>query len=227
MRDMGGLIYVLFLCYIYRNRYVPENDPWILSDEEKWQPLTEDNGRGFVFNQDHILPHIGYTGKSLFYKDEEVCQRKIYDPFYNYTYEIELLFDHLASLTDEIKMEIEFFDDKVASLTVFSTNYAVGTGNDFDKLEGAFSLILESIVNYEAVLAVWKEKVDYNRVRPTSIVRKLYQDKVLDYHFFFDCLVFFLIFCKIQNNIFLIWTVCKLHELCLWLCACHAVRSVS
>ena len=78
-------------------------------------------------------------------------------------------------------MEIELFDDKVSSLTQFTVLYSVGTGSDFDTLEGFFPFVIESIVIYEAFLAIWKAKVDYDRVRPTSIISELLADEVSGY----------------------------------------------
>ena len=161
-------------------KYVPVNTLYKLDDNNRWQPIDEDDGRGFLFGQKHILPHIGYTGKSIFFTDDQLCDRELYYPFYNYTYEINLLIDRLKDtmLTDEIKMETEFFDNKVASLTQFSTFYTILQGNDFDKFEGAFALQLESIINYEVTLAVWKAKVDYDLIRPLNLIRHLFKDEV-------------------------------------------------
>ena len=156
-------------------RYTPKNSPWSINDEyyDKWQPLLESDNLGFLYNQEHSVPHIGYTALSFFYSNDEICQRSIYEPNYDYKLEIELTLNRLANLTDFEKMEIEYFDAKFGSILPLFLDVYGKQGISFDSWEFQVPFLATLVASYEATIAVWKEKVDYDKIRPPSIIHYL------------------------------------------------------
>ena len=154
------------------DRYIPSNSPWSLDEIDKWQPLLESDGLGFLFFQEHVVPHIGFTGKSIFLGDDEICSRKASKPEYDYDLEMQLALDRLANLNDTSKMEIEFFDSKLTSIVPLLVQFYARQGKSLDSFE---FITIDSIiisVLYEAVMVVWKEKVNFDAVRPPSIIHE-------------------------------------------------------
>ena len=167
-------------------RYIPKNNPWELSVLDSWQPLLESDELGFLFYQEHVTPHIGYTGKSVVFENDEICKRSkrfkrdtARADEYDYNYEIGLLIDRMADLTETSKMEIEFFDAK-ANLGEFVDQYKYAsvpniTSNTFEWWIYDMAYLLNT---YETIIVAWKEKVDFDRVRPPSIIAKLLGEQV-------------------------------------------------
>ena len=99
------------------NPYAPRNPPFgKLKLKRNWRQLVESDGRGFIWNQVHVTPHIGFTGRSIFFTDEEICEQSIPAPKYNLHHEMNLLIERMANLDDTKKMEIELFDSKLTSI---------------------------------------------------------------------------------------------------------------
>lgn len=159
--------------YRRAGRYVPRNSPWRLAFLDRWQPLPEDNGRGYITHQEHVVPHVGYTGRSLHFGDNEFCAKKLNKPRYDYRREINALFRRTTKLNELKKAEIVAFDSKVDSLIPLQLQYYVRRGFKLD----SFDIIAQDLgvisATYEAVLVVWKEKVRHDLVRPPSIIRAL------------------------------------------------------
>ena len=160
-------------------RYEPLNDPWNLDVIDRWQPLTESDEYGFVYYQQHSVPHIGYTGISYHQTNEEMCDatNSLSDPEYDYDIEIPLAIERLRNLTDLQKVEIEFYDIKENLILLVGSLLLPGGGSaDSFEFTRINLIILHSF--YEAGLLAWKTKVDFDKVRPTSIVHELIPDEV-------------------------------------------------
>jgi len=133
-----------------------------------WSPLLEDNGRGYFTRQEHVAPHIGLMAKPVLLSREEMNAREVEKPQYDYDQEALLVTDRMANLTDEKKMLIEFFDDKIA--VAFAIIGAV-------VIKGvSFEHVLNFVVGftaaeYDAVLLAWKEKISHDLVRPTTWIQ--------------------------------------------------------
>lgn len=162
-----------------RDPYVPRNNPWTLQHRKNWQPLLEHNSRGYITFQEHVTPHIGQTGRSIFFTNQELCAKTAQKPHYNLDEEIELTFARLASLNDNKKMEIELFDSKLTSLVPLMAQWYLrahpgGTLDDWDFIQ-VDSIIISAL--YESVMVVWKEKVVFDLVRPPSYAHDQYGDE--------------------------------------------------
>ena len=160
-------------------RYVPKNTPWVLENSDHWQPLLESDDLGFLYYHEHSVPHAGYTAKSFLFDNDEFCERssnfqKNFGPDdYDYEIEMELAINKLRDLTEIQKMEIEYFDNKLTSLVPFFNQIVTRIGILADSFESVASGLMEFLSFYEATIAVWKEKVDFDRIRPNTAIQNL------------------------------------------------------
>jgi hypothetical protein len=93
--------------------YAPKNSPHALTSPTLWQPLIEDDGLGFFYAQEHVVPHIGFTAKPVILTREEVDARVCPDPEYNLVEETNLIIETVAGLDDFQKTMVEFMDNKI------------------------------------------------------------------------------------------------------------------
>jgi len=144
---------------------------------KRWQPLLEDDGRGYFTRQEHVTPHIGILGKPLVLSREEMKSRGLPKPNFSYNNESRKVMNRLADLNDEKKMLIEFFDNKIkVAVTLIGT--VVFTGASFEQ-------VLNYVVglgagDFDALLLAWKEKVTHDRVRPTTYIQNHMGDKTFN-----------------------------------------------
>jgi hypothetical protein len=104
--------------------------PFVLSGGKlkSWRPLTEHDGRGYITNQQHVTPFIGWTARPFVLTDAEICDAKLEPPQYNLRNEAELVLARTAALDSRKKMEIEFFDNKFRSLAPLVVQYLAVQG---------------------------------------------------------------------------------------------------
>lgn len=165
----------------------------------RWLPLMEDDGRGFFYEQKHVTPHIGTTAKFRFLPESDRTERVVRKP--NYTrsrrQEAQQVLDIMAGLDDFKKMEIEAFDDKLYLAVQLITNFIVNvytqaistpewSDPDFEQAPG-ITLPLERLVHFvlgytsselDAVIIAWKEKIRYDLIRPTSVIKLMGETSV-------------------------------------------------
>ena len=96
--------------------YLPVNFPGADDSlSHRWQPLMENDGRGYFSRQEHVTPHIGKLAKPAILS-RSAFERKISeltDPGYNYPEEAAVVLQRMNTLGDEKKrLLVEFFDDK-------------------------------------------------------------------------------------------------------------------
>lgn len=88
---------------------------------------------------------------------------------------------------DKRKMFTEFFDDKFRSLgqliaEVFFNRFPLERRFDRESSINFEFWVYETAllaIQYDSILLVWREKIRYNRVRPTNVVRTLRKDEVV------------------------------------------------
>ena len=85
--------------------------------------------------QQHVTPHIGETGLSLYLGDTNICERSAPEPDYDYELEAIEVLRRTKHLTDKQKMEAEFFDSKLSSLVAFQGQFFVKRGVSLDSFE--------------------------------------------------------------------------------------------
>lgn len=150
--------------------YIPKNTPWKLRNGERWQPLLEDNGNGFMFYQEHVVPHIGQFGRSFFVDDESFCSWTAPDPKYNFRRELDDLIARSAAMAEDdvVKAKVQIFDNKVSSLLALQVFLLFAKGVQGDSWEFIEADLVGSMSLYESGLLVWKEKISHDKIRPPT-----------------------------------------------------------
>ena len=153
---------------------------------KRWKPLLEDNEKGFFYFQQHVVPHIGQLAKFRGLPENDRTTRVASNPSYsgNRKDEAAEVIALMAQLDDTKKMQVEVFDDKllvalqVIASFVGKTALSNYQDNDLGKPGVVLSyerlvhfIMTHDIAEYDAVVIAWKEKVNYDLVRPTSIIK--------------------------------------------------------
>lgn len=141
-------------------------------ETRRWQPLLEDNGRGFFFRQEHVAPHIGSKGVPRVLTREEINSRKLKDPKYDLKVEANLVTERLRSLDEKRKVEIEFFDDKTNIVALTLTGLLFRYFQTFTFEKAVLVSVVYTASEYDAVILAWKEKVRHDLVRPTTVIQQ-------------------------------------------------------
>ena len=143
-------------------------------------PLLEDDGRGCESRQQHVAPHIGTQAKTAVLTRAEMNARTASKPFYDYDKEAFIVAERLAAtaVSDEIKMTIEYFDNK---LTVAGDVIkAVAQKQRLGYEETVNFVFGVTAADYEACILAWKEKVNHDLVRPSTWINT--QMANVDFH---------------------------------------------
>ena len=150
-----------------------------MTSSTAWQPLRENDSRGFVFYGEHVTPHIGLTGR--FKIASSIVQAQT-TPAPNYTYkdvEIPLLLERMRLLNDESKMLIELFDDKLRLAFVILGNL-LATYPELTWEDAIHFFVGFTAVEHDAILLTWREKRRHDLARPPTLIRRLGPTRMLD-----------------------------------------------
>jgi len=155
--------------------------PFYLPLKPFWQPLEQSDGRGLVVREQLSTPFIGATAQLLGYSDAilmktQALQPKLAGYTASYKEEVQEVLDRTASLAtnDTKKMLVEYFNQKVTSLVPLRVSFADGfVGSVFEFW--AFDVAV-NLAEYNGQVQVWREKIRYNRARPTTVVRAIVGD---------------------------------------------------
>mmetsp|Transcript_5313 Transcript_5313/g.5920 ORF Transcript_5313/g.5920 Transcript_5313/m.5920 type:complete len:751 (+) Transcript_5313:127-2379(+) len=154
----------------------------------RWQPMLEDNGRGYFTEQQFVTPHIGETAKRAILSDHDFNSRLAegvegtYDkPWKDHKEEARNVAERLRqTATDDMKKaKIEFYDNKIAvGMAILKAVAAYGPSFE-QMINYAFGM---SASEYDSLLVAWKEKVTHDRVRPTTwIQNKMSEEDFVTY----------------------------------------------
>ena len=180
------------------NRIITRNEkpPNVVGSQRRpgrWIPLTETDGKGFFYDQDHVTPHIGQKAKFRFLPESERTSRVVRLPSYSKSRkaEADAVIAQMSLLDDFKKIEIEAFDDKLyvgnAIVGAFIGKALSPGFVDPELGQPSLVLTLERLVHfvhgytaaeYDSIVISWKEKVANDLIRPTSII-KLYGDRMI------------------------------------------------
>ena len=108
--------------------YSPVNSADRYKRKRLWQPLPEHDGRGYIANQQHVTPHIGWTARPFVLTNDEVCDARLAPPQYVLNAEALLVLSRTGALNSTKKMEVEFFDNKFTSLIPLLVQYTARLG---------------------------------------------------------------------------------------------------
>ena len=149
----------------------------VKGNDKLWQPLLETDDHGNFLRQDHVTPHIGYTAKPLLISKYKEAEK----PEYDYRTEANLVVNRLQELVgNEERIQIlHDFDNKLLLRGVIqlSMQHQFVSSLTFEDYIMFLSGI--SSAEHDAVLQVWREKVRYDRVRPTTVIQR-WNDEVIN-----------------------------------------------
>lgn len=142
-----------------------------------WEPLLETDGKGYFTKQEHVTPFAGFTGRLYGLTNAEYRGFSIPKPKYNYCEEVEYVLSKTKNMAtnDKMKVEIEFFDSKFTSLLPMQIDWTIK--NNFSLFDFWFYDMALVTAMYDAIMVVWREKVAFNTVRPTTVVHTMKGDK--------------------------------------------------
>jgi len=152
----------------------------------RWQPMLEDNGRGYFTEQQFVTPHIGTTAKRAILSEYDFTSRLAQGVTYNkphkdHKVEARKVAERLRlTATDDFrKAKIEFYDNKIA-VTFAILGSVAAYGPTFEQIVN-FSFGLTAS-EYDSILVAWKEKVTHDRIRPTTwIQNKMAEEDFVTY----------------------------------------------
>jgi len=147
--------------------------------EHRWQPMEETDRRGLFSKTLFTVPHIGLHAVPATMKRSALESRKAPPPEYNYTHEVELLLDRMTKLSPDKLDEIDFMNEKSLLIveTMLHMRAHYGSSLTFEKVAW-FYFGISSVV-YDGVITVWKEKVRYDLIRPTTYIQNFMPDRDL------------------------------------------------
>lgn len=149
-------------------------DPW------NWEPLEDTNGFGFFCRQEHVTPHIGFTGRLLGLTEEDYESFSSPLPNYDWCEEADFVVERTRDMatSDTQKMEVEFFDNKFFSLVPLQVGWQLQKGQSL--FEFWFFFMALDVAMYDATLLVWRDKVLFDLVRPTTVVHNAKADEFIE-----------------------------------------------
>lgn len=180
--------------------YKPVNDPSLPEKKLKfplrWQPLTHTDYVGNFFQQKHVTPNIGLTGKTILMPRKQLLKRRAKGP-YRYPNrrvmhrsdrrkimrEARKTFSISSRLSKEKIKEAHFWDNKFLSTGWLSTVYlkrliADGYVDVKDFLNTRVSFLLpEAIAMHDAMILAWHEKRRHDLARPQTLIRQIFGKK--------------------------------------------------
>jgi hypothetical protein len=138
-----------------------------------------------------VTPHIGQRAKFRYIPESDRTARVASAPGYtnDRVSEARAVIERMAQLNDYSKIQMEKFDDKpqVAGVALVAfANKVLTDGYQDNELEQP-GLILSfdrfihfvqtlTAADYDAVVIAWKEKMNFDMIRPTSIIKEMSGD---------------------------------------------------
>jgi hypothetical protein len=144
-----------------------------IPDALYWEPLLESDEMGYFVRQEHVTPHVGFTGRLYGLTTEEYESFSSPLPDHDYCFESEFVLDNTSELatSDQLKMEVELFDSKFTSLLPMQITWLIKNGaSQFDFWYNDMVLVTSI---YDVTMLVWRDKVLFNLIRPTTIVHAI------------------------------------------------------
>ena len=144
----------------------------------RWQKLTDSDAyTGTVYEQEFTLAHLGDEhldgcGAKSAFVGEPWEERRTVHPQYNYSAEVDKLLRRMQALQDRSElMKIRTFDTKIYARGLLELSHSVE--NRVSLRDYYFWTYGMSIVEHEVLVYVWKEKVRFSLIRPTTLIRAM------------------------------------------------------
>jgi hypothetical protein len=161
--------------------YVPFNTAYELRDPSRWQPAIVTRGNGIFGVQQFVTPQFAltqpysYRSPQRFHVPPPLASNPA-GPGGRARY--KALADQVlaasASLTDQMKLTAELFNNKIESLgfvALFLSQSRRWSVEQFVQYD-----FLVNLAAFDGGIAVWQEKIRFDAVRPASAIRYLYGD---------------------------------------------------
>jgi hypothetical protein len=142
----------------------------------RWQPLVVTNAAGVTAAQKCLTPHWGRVRPFALSSGSALRPRFV--PFGPSLAEIEELVRFSAALTDETKVQVDFWANNPGSVTPpgqwcqFAAIVAATDGNSLDQDVLLFFTLGQALL--DASIAAWECKVAYDSARPITLLRHFY-----------------------------------------------------
>ena len=153
----------------------------VKGDDKFRRPMLETTDYGNFLRQDHVTPHIGYTAKPKLLSEFKKADK----PRYDYKTEAELVVKRLQELVgDDERIEmLRFFDNKIKVRGIIQSSF-VAQFSPFGLTFEDWITFLAGIdaAEHDSVLQVWREKVRFDRVRPTTVIQRWGDDEINTYN---------------------------------------------
>lgn len=162
--------------YANNTGYVPVNSAYELVDGSRWQPAIARRGMGLHNVQQFVTPQMANTEPFSDFnpRDYRIPPPTASNPANREAYKAQL--DHVielsAYLTDEQKIEAEFFDNKFVSLGWSLMQAAVQY--DLSPMDFTRVYWLSQAAAFDAMIVIWQEKDRYDAVCPFSAAAHVY-----------------------------------------------------
>lgn len=148
-------------------------------DSWEWEPLLESDGHGYFTKQQHVTPFIGFTGRLFGVTESEYNSFKTDAPSYDWCEEANFVVKNTKDLatSDLEKMLVEVYDSKFTSILPFQINWLLQKGVSlFEFWMMDMALV---VAMYDATMLVWRDKVHFNSVRPTTVVHAVKNNQII------------------------------------------------
>ena len=158
--------------------YASVNTQDMLNDPSRWQPLVAPNLQGELVPQKFVTPQYANIEP---YSDFDPRAVRVPPPTNSnhanaevYKAQVDTVIEVSHNITDEQKMLIEFFDNKLRG-----SLFRPVLSNHHDAVDFIQWDFLVNMANYDAGIVVWQEKARYDAARPASAIPYVYGDEMI------------------------------------------------
>ncbi len=159
--------------------YVPVNSAFELRDPSRWQPALRRQGVGVYTVQHFVTPQLSNMEPMAPFNPRELRvdppSASLPDNQAAYKAQADAVLQTSAELTDEMKLQAELFDNKIASLGLSYIHLAKEM--DLSPADIARGYFLKASAWMDAAIVTWQEKLRYDAVRPFSAIAHIYGDQ--------------------------------------------------
>ena len=161
--------------------YQPMNTVFELIDPSRWQPLVVQHGTGRYTVQRHATPQWANTAPFSNLNPRDVRMPAPTASYIanslRYRYQAERVLKMSSDLTDEEKMLIEFFDNKLRDVLQIENPFKLSP--TLSTAEDVRIHFLLNMAGHDAGIIAWQEKMRYDAVRPATVIRYLFNEEMV------------------------------------------------
>ena len=159
--------------------YMPVNSAYELRDPARWQPGLRRQGVGVYTVQHFVTPQLANMEPMAPFNPRELRVAPPTDSrpdnLAEYQAQVDVVLETSANLSDEMKMQAELFDNKIASLGLSYIHLAEEM--DLSPADIARGYFLKASAWMDAAIVTWQEKARFDAVRPFSAIAYVYGDE--------------------------------------------------